>query len=203
MIVLYSAVTPNGVKISIALEEMGLPYQIRPVDIMENEQLSPDFLAMNPNGKIPVIQDTEAGFTLSESVVILEYLAQKTGVLWPGDVQQQFKLKEMLTFQAAHVGPMLGQYGHFAIFAEEKVPYGIARYETESRRLFGVLETVLADQAYLMGEFGLADIAHAPWVLTMRDHYGFDVSAYPKLSAWCDRFASRSAVQRGVAALMQ
>jgi len=202
MIVLYSALTPNGVKIPIALEEMGLPYEIRPVDIMKDEQLSPEFLAMNPNGKIPVIQDTETGLTLSESIVILEYLAQKTGVFWPSDIHQQFKLREMLVFQAAHVGPMLGQYGHFAIFAEEKVPYGIARYETEARRLFEILETILADQAYLMGDFGLADIANAPWILTMRDHYSFDVSAYPRLSAWCDRFASRSAVQKGLAALM-
>ena len=203
MIVLYSAVTPNVVKVSIALEEMGLPYEVRPVDITKNEQRAPEFLAMNPNGKIPVIHDTESDLILSESVVILEYLAQKTGALWPNDAKGQFKLKEMLVFQAAHVGPMLGQYGHFAIFAEEKVPYGIARYDTEARRLFGILEAMLVDQIYLMGEFGLADIANGPWVLTMRDHYGFDVSAYPNLGAWCDRFASRSAVQKGVAALMK
>ena len=202
MIVLYSAATPNGVKIPIALEEMGIPYEVRKIDLMKNEQHTPEFVAMNPNGKIPVIRDTETDMTLSESVVILEYLARTYGKLWPSTVEDQYRLKEALVFQAAHVGPMLGQYGHFAVFAEEKVAYGIERYATEATRLFGILESLLEGREYLLGEFGLADIANCPWIVTMRDHYNFGLSAYPRLGDWCDRCLSRSSFQKGVAALM-
>ncbi len=199
MIELYTAATPNGHKISVALEELGLPYTVRPIDLSADEQKQPWFLAINPNGRIPAIIDREAGLTVFESGAILVYLAEKTGRLMPADPQGRYATLQWLMFQMGGVGPMMGQANVFARYAPEKIPFAIERYRRESRRLFGVLDARLAEQPWLAGQiYTIADIANWCWVRTHR-WSGVDLDGLDHLAGWVDRIGQRPAAQRGVA----
>ena len=205
---LYSLPTPNGMKVSIMLEELGLPYEPHLVDITKNESWTPEFLSLNPNGKIPAIIDPDGPggrpLALFESGAILIYLAEKTGQLLPTDPARRYKTIQWLMFQMGGLGPMFGQLGFFHKFAgaafEDKRPRD--RYATESKRLLGVLETRLTDRTWIMGDdFTIADIAMLGWVKTLRDFYGAaelvgwdDLTAVP---AWLDRGFARPAVLKG------
>lgn len=199
MITLYTAATPNGHKVSIALEELGLPYEVRRISFADREQKEEWFLAINPNGRIPAIVDHDEGdFPVFESGAILVYLAEKTGRLLPSDPKGRSRVLQWLMFQMAGVGPMMGQAGVFYRYAEEKIPYAIERYQRESRRLFEVLERRLADHEWLADDYSIADIATFPWV---RGHeaIGVSIEGLPGVKAWLDRIAARPAVQRGLA----
>ena len=206
---LYSLPTPNGVKVSIMLEEIGLPYEPHLVDIGRNESWTPEFLALNPNGKIPVILDPHGPggrpFALFESGAILLYLAEKTGQLLPVDPARRYETIQWVFFQMAAVGPMFGQVGYFHKFAgreiEDKRP--LERYRAESQRLLGVLETRLAGRQWIMGEdYTIADIALLGWVRNLvgfyeaRDIVGYD--GLERVPAWLERALARPAVQRGL-----
>jgi GST-like protein len=207
---LYSLPTPNGVKVSIALEEIGLPYEAHLVNIMKNESWEPEFLALNPNGKIPAILDPDGPggkpLGLFESGAILLYLAEKTGMLLPSDPAGRYETLEWVFFQMASIGPMFGQVGFFYRFAgkdfEDKRP--LERYRAESKRLLGVLDTRLDGREWLMGnDYTIADIATFGWVNTIIGFYGArDLVEYDTLKhvpAWLDRGLARPAVQRGMA----
>ncbi|MEP7127116.1 MAG: glutathione S-transferase N-terminal domain-containing protein [Byssovorax sp.] len=197
MIDLYTWKTPNGRKASVMLEELGLPYTLHAVDIGKGEQHTPDFVARNPNGRIPVIVDSDGPTTVFESGAILIYLAEKTGKLLAPSGPQRYSALEWLMFQMSAVGPMFGQLGHFAVFAKEKIPYAIERYTTESLRIMGVLDKRLADHEYLAGDYSIADVATYPWVSAM-------VERLPKepvlegVARWIARVGERPAVQRGM-----
>ncbi len=197
MITLYAHGSPNPHKISIALEELGLAYETKIINVWEGEQFSPVFTALNPNGKVPVIVDHETGHTLYESNAILLYLAEKTGKLLPTEVQQRWKGIQLLFFQAASIGAMFGQRAHFSLFAPEKPTYAIERYLKEGDRLTAVLETLLTEREYFLDEYSIVDIAHFGW-LWCSTHQGFEIDAYPNLKNWFDRIAARPAVQKGV-----
>ena len=193
---LYTWGTPNGQKASIMLEEVDLPYTVHPVDISQGGTQTPDYLAMNPNGKIPMIVDPDAGRTVLESGAILLYLAERSGQLVPvpGDETMTW-----LFFQAAHVGPMLGQLGFFKVFASEKVPMAIDRFERESLRVLRVLDTRLNQSAYLAGpDYGIADIMTWPWVRTAQVRLGLELGELGGLMRWFADIAARPAVQRGL-----
>lgn len=199
MITLYTAATPNGHKASVALEELGLAYEVHPIGLMENEQKEPWFLALNPNGRIPVIVDHDADdFVVFESGAILLYLAEKTGKLIPADPKGRSQVVQWLMFQMGGVGPMMGQANVFFRYAEEKIPFAIDRYQRESRRLFEVLETRLATHDYLTDEYSIADIANFCWVRTYA-WSGVSVEGLPGLNAWRKRIRARPAVERGLA----
>jgi GST-like protein len=202
MIELYTWRTPNGFKVSIALEELGLPYEVHPVRIGAGEQFKPEFLAISPNNKIPAIVDTEGPgsrrMSVFESGAILIYLAEKTGRLLPKDPAGRIEAIEWLMFQMASIGPMLGQAHHFRAYAPEKIPYAIERYSNEARRLYGVLDRRLAQVEYLAGEYSIADIATYPW-LRAADRQGIEMSEYPHVTRWRDAIAARPAVVRGLA----
>jgi GST-like protein len=202
MIELYTWRTPNGFKISIALEELGLPYEVHPVRIGAGEQFKPEFLAISPNNKIPAIVDTEGPgnrrLSVFESGAILIYLAEKTGRLLPKEPAGRMTAIEWLMFQMASIGPMLGQAHHFRAYAPEPIPYAIDRYTNESRRLYGVLDRRLAQVEYLAGEYSIADIATYPW-LRAADRQGIEMSQYPHVARWRDAIAARPAVVRGLA----
>lgn len=202
MIDFYTFTTPNGHKPAIMLEELGLPYTIHKIHIGEGDQFKPEFVAINPNSKIPAIIDRDADITVFESGAILIYLAEKTGKLLPIDPAARAKVIEWLMFQMASVGPMFGQFGHFRNFAPEKIPYGINRYEKETLRLFGVLDKQLADNTYIAGEYSIADIATYPWVAAAITPY-LEVSLedFPNVQRWVDLMASRPAVQTGMSIL--
>lgn len=203
MITLHTAATPNGHKVSIALEELGLPYRLRVVDLAAGEQKRADFLALNPNGRIPVIVDHAAGdFVVFESGAILVYLAEKTGQLMPSDAKGRSRVMQWLMFQMGGVGPMLGQAHHFRIYAPEKIDYAVTRYTNEARRLYGVMDRQIERTgAYMAGrDYGIADIAIFPWLRSWQNQ-GIDWADYPALKVWFDRIAARPAVQRGVAVL--
>ena len=206
---LYSFPTPNGVKVSIALEEIGLPYEAHTVDITKNETWGPDFLALNPNGKIPAMIDPDGPqgqpIGLFESGAILVYLAEKTGQLLPPDPASRYEVLQWVFFQMAAIGPMFGQVGFFHKFAgkayEDKRP--LERYASESKRLFGVLEQRLRGRTWMMGDtYTIADIANIGWVRGLVGFYGAgDLVDYGKLDAvpaWFDRMLARPAVQRGL-----
>ena len=204
MLELYSWTTPNGDKLHIMLEEIGLPYRAIGVNIGAGEQHTPAFRAINPNGKIPALVDPEgpdgAAVTVFESGAILVYLAEKSGQLLPHDTQGRFRVLQWLMFQMSAVGPMLGQLFHFRNAAEQ-LPYAIDRFTTEVKRIFGVVEQQLADTgSFLAGEYSIADIASYPW---MRNHkaLGLEISEYPRVRAWLEAIASRPAVQRGLQVL--
>ncbi len=198
MIELYTAPTPNGWKISIALEELGLPYEVRVVDLLAGEQKRPDYLRLNPNGRIPTIVDHDNdGFVVFESGAILVYLAEKTGQLMPPDPKGRSLVLQWLMFQMAGVGPMMGQANVFYRYFPEKIPSVIARYQNECRRLFEVLNTRLADREYLADEYSIADIAHWAWVRTYK-WSGVSIEGLEHLRRWMDRMAARPACQRGV-----
>lgn len=205
MIELWTWPTPNGHKVHIALEELGLPYKVIPVDIGAGEQFKPEFLAITPNHRIPAIVDSEGPggkpLTLFESGAILIHLAEKTGRLIPADPVARLHCLQWLMFQVASVGPMFGQYNHFAAYAPEKLPYAIERYSNEVGRLHRVLERRLSDSEYLAGpEYSIADIATFPWVRNPHRR-GVDLAQYPAVRRWHDAVASRPAVQRGVEVL--
>jgi GST-like protein len=207
---LYSSTTPNGVKVSIMLEEVGLPYEAHYVDIGKDESWTPEFLALNPNGKIPAIIDPEgpggAPMGLFESGAILHYLAEKTGKLLPADPARRWETIQWVHFQMAAIGPIFGQVGFFHKFAgreiEDKRP--LTRYVNESKRLLGVLEGRLDGRAWMMGdEFTIADIAHLGWVRNLVGYYAAgSLVEFDKLlhvPGWLERGLARPAVQRGLA----
>ena len=203
----WSWPTPNGHKVHIALEELELPYRVVPVNIGKGEQFRPEFLAITPNHRIPAIVDPEGPggqpLPLFESGAILICLAEKAGRLIPADPAARFACLQWLMFQMGGVGPMFGQYNHFAAYAPEKLPYAVERYGNEVRRLHRVLEKRLSDSAYLAGEeYSIADIATFPWVRNP-DRRGIDLADYPAVRRWHDAIAARPAVQRGVAVLSE
>lgn len=202
MITLYTWATPNGHKISIALEELGLPYQVRPIDITRGEQFDPAFLAISPNNKIPAIIDDQgpdgAPVALFESGAILIYLAEKTARLLPEAPRARYEALQWLMVQMGGVGPMLGQAHHFRRFAPERIPYAIERYTKEAQRLYGVLDKRLAERPWLAGEaYSIADIATYPWI-TRYDWQGVDIDAFPHVKRWASAMAARPAVRRGM-----
>jgi GST-like protein len=199
MITLYTAATPNGHKVSIALEELGLPYEVRPIRLGEGEQKEDWYVALNPNARIPTIVDHDEGdLAVFESGAILLYLAEKTGKLLPVDRAGRSRAIQWLMFQMGGVGPMMGQAGVFYRYAPEKIPYAIERYQREVTRLFAVLDRQLAKHEYLAGEYSVADIATYPWVRG-HDWVGVSTEAFDALNAWLARIGDRPAVQRGVA----
>jgi glutathione S-transferase/GST-like protein len=195
MLELYTAATPNGYKASVALEELGLPYEVRPINLSTLEQKTPAFLAINPNGRVPALVDD--GFAVFESGAILMYLAEKTGQLMPADAKGRSRVVQWLMFQMGGVGPMMGQANVFFRYWPEKLQPVIDRYQGETRRLFGVLEGQLAQHEYLAGDYSIADIAHWCWV---RSHSwsGVDIEPFPNLKRWVDAIAARPAAQRGI-----
>ncbi|MCZ0952869.1 MAG: glutathione S-transferase N-terminal domain-containing protein [Rhodospirillaceae bacterium] len=198
MIDLYTAATPNGWKISIMLEECRLPYTVHPIDLMANEQKSPVFLAMNPNGRIPVIVDRENdGFTLFESGAILLYLAEKAGKFLSDDRNTRALQIQWLMFQMGGLGPMMGQANVFFRYMEERIPTAINRYQSESRRLLEVLDTRLAESEYLAGDYSVADIANWTWA---RGYLwpGLSIDGLDNLQRWLSAIEERPAVQKGV-----
>ena len=202
MIDLYTWSTPNGRKISVTLEECGLAYRVFPVNIGKGEQFRPEFLAINPNNRIPAIVDPEGPdgkpLNLFESGAILVYLAGKTGQFLPQTVRGRYIALQWLMFQMGNVGPIFGQAHHFIRNAKEQVPYGIKRYGDETRRLYGVLETRLQEAAFLADEYSIADIATFPWV-ARHEWHKVDLNDFPAVKRWYDRIAARPAVQKGMA----
>jgi GSH-dependent disulfide-bond oxidoreductase len=198
MIDLYTFTTPNGRKASIMLEEIGLPYNVHVIDITKNDQFSPEFIAINPNSKIPAIVDRDNDITVFESGAILIYLAEKTGKLIPADQKSRFQVIEWLMFQMASIGPMFGQLSHFKRFAPEPIPYAIQRYEKETLRLYAVLDNQLAKHEYICGEYSIADIATYPWV-AVYEFQGLTLDNHPHLKRWVETLQQRPAVQRGMA----
>jgi GST-like protein len=197
--------TPNGWKISIALEELGLPYAVKPVNIGRGEQFTPEFLAISPNNRIPAMVDHEppgggAPFSSFETGAMLVYLAEKTGRLLPTDFRGRHAVLPWLMWQMGGLGPMLGQHGHFKLYATEKIPYAIARYEQETRRLYGVLDTQLGKTgAFVAGaDYSIADIAIFPWIMTHKAQ-GLTLDDWPHIKRWFATVRARDAVQRGLA----
>lgn len=198
MIDLYTAATPNGHKISIALEELELPYELHALDLASLEQKRPEFLRISPNGRIPAIIDRDAGdFAVFESGAILAYLAEKTGRLMPADPKGRSLVMQWLMFQMGGIGPMMGQANVFYRYFPEKIQPAIDRYQGESRRLFEVLDARLGEVDYLAGSFSIADIANWAWVRTYR-WSGVEVDGLPNLIRWKDDLAARPAFQRGI-----
>ena len=202
MIDLHTWTTPNGRKVSILLEETGLPYRVFPVDIGKGEQFAPDFLKISPNNRIPAIVDTDGPggqpLALFESGAILLYLAYKSGRFLPVDTAQQFRVIQWLMFQMGGVGPMFGQAHHFLRAAPEPVPYAIQRYTTEVQRLYRVLDGHLQGHDYLADDYSITDIATYPWV-ARHEWHRVSLADYPAVQRWFERVGQRPAVQRGMA----
>jgi GST-like protein len=207
---LYSLTTPNGVKVSIALEELGLPYEAHRVAFGSGDQMTPEFLSLNPNNKIPAIIDPDGPggkpLPLFESGAILIYLAEKTGKLMPADPAERIECIQWLMFQMGNIGPLFGQFGHFYKFAADKIsdPYPTDRYTAETQRLLRVLEGRLDGRDYIMGDqYTIADIAIFPWVRVLGGFYDgaekLGLSDYPKVMAHVDRCEARPAAQKGLA----
>lgn len=198
MIDLYTAATPNGWKASVALEELGLPYTVHPIELGKQEQKAPDYLRINPNGRIPTIVDREADdFAVFESGAILVYLAEKTGQLMPSDAKGRSRVMQWLMFQMGGVGPMMGQANVFYRYWPERIPAVIERYQKESRRLFEVLDGQLAHSAYLAGDYSIADIANWCWAWT-HAWSGVSVEGLAHLQRWLDAIGAREAAQTGI-----
>jgi GST-like protein len=199
MIDLYTWGTPNGYKVSVTLEELGLPYTVHRVDIGKGEQKRPEFLKLNPNGRIPAIVDREEGdFAVFESGAIMLYLAEKTGKLLPSDRKGRSRVTQWLMFQMAGVGPMQGQANVFLRYFPEKLPAAIERYQKETRRLYTVLDTRLAESEYLAGDYSIADIANWAWVRVHR-WAGVSVDGLANLQRWLAAIEQRPAAQKGLA----
>jgi len=195
---LYTAATPNGHKVSIALEELGLPYEVHVLNLGRLEQRRPEFLRISPNGRIPAIVDREEdGFAVFESGAILVYLAEKTGRLMPSDRRGRSRVLQWLMFQMGGIGPMMGQANVFFRYLPEKIQPAIDRYQAEVRRLFGVLDGRLADNEYLAGEYSIADIANWAWVRTHK-WSGVALDGLPNLARWVSALAERPACRRGI-----
>ncbi|SDY29381.1 glutathione S-transferase [Collimonas sp. OK242] len=205
MIDVYSWPTPNGHKVHILLEELGLPYRVHAVDIGAGDQFKPDFLSISPNNKIPAIVDADGPdgkpISLFESGAILIYLAGKSGKFLGHTDREKFSTLQWLMFQMGAVGPMLGQTHHFRIYAPEKIEYAVNRYTNEAKRIYGVIDKQLSQHPYLAGnEYTIADIATFPWLRSWKNQ-GIELSDFPHLKAWFDMISERPAVQRGVAVL--
>jgi len=200
MIQLYTWATPNGKKASIMLEEIGMPYEVHPINIGQGDQFKPEYLAINPNNKIPSIIDPDGpggkSFTLFESGAILMYLAEKSGKLWPADMRQRYTVLQWLMFQMGGVGPMFGQANYFYRL-EEKIPYAIERFHKEALRLYAVLEKALGKSEFLAGEYSIADIATYPWVWRHEMHH-VKLEDFPSVKRWYDNISNRPAVKRGM-----
>jgi glutathione S-transferase len=197
MIDLYTSATPNGRKISVMLEEIGMDYTVHDVNLGEQEQKRPEFLAMNPNGRIPVIVDRDNDdFVVFESGAILIYLAEKTGQLLPTEEKARSRVMQWLMFQMGGLGPMMGQANVFYRYFDEKIPAAIDRYQHESLRLLTVLDQQLAGQEFLCDEYSIADIANWCWA-TSHGWSGIDIDGLDRLDAWLKRIAARPAVERG------
>ncbi|MFT4940333.1 MAG: GST-like protein [Paraglaciecola sp.] len=199
MIELYTAATPNGHKISIALEEMGLEYNVHHLDLMDLEQKKPEFLGINPNGRIPAVIDRDNDdFVVFESGAILMYLAEKTGKFIPKDAKSYSRVIQWLMFQMGGVGPMMGQANVFYRYFPEKIPAAIERYQKEGRRLFEVMNTQLSKNKYLAGdEYSIADISTWPWV-RIYEWSGISIDGLEHLKRWLDELAMRPACQIGI-----
>lgn len=198
MIDLYTAPTPNGWKVSVALEELGLPYTVHAIDLSKGEQKSADYLRINPNGRIPTIVDRANGdFAVFESGAILVYLAELTGRLMPADPKGRSLVMQWLMFQMGGIGPMMGQANVFYRYFPEKIQPAIERYQNESRRLFEVLDHRLSESEWLAGDYSIADIAHWCWVRTYR-WSGVSVDGLPHLRRWLDAMKERPACRRGI-----
>lgn len=201
MIDLYYWPTPNGWKVSIMLEECGLDYEVRPVNIGRGDQFAPEFLAISPNNRMPALVDHDASngpISIFESGAILVYLAEKTGRFMPTDQRGRFECLQWLFWQIAGLGPMAGQLGHFKVYAEHKIDYAIERYANEYNRLLGVLERRLADSEYMAGDYSIADMATWPWVRS-HDRYDQSLDEFPNVARWLEVVGARPAVARGFA----
>jgi GST-like protein len=203
MIDLHYWPTPNGWKVSIMLEETGLPYRMVPVNIGRGEQFQPAFLAISPNNRMPAIVDDDppgggAPLSVFESGAILLYLGDKTGQFLPGDLRGRYEVTQWLMWQMGGLGPMAGQAHHFRQYAPEKIAYGIDRYTKEVNRLYGVLDRRLADRPFLAGEYSIADMAAYPWVVPFKNQ-GQDLAEFPHLKRWFEAMGERPGVQRGMA----
>ena len=198
MIELFTAATPNGWKASITLEEVGLPYKVRRIDFDKREQKEPWYLKINPNGRIPTIVDHDnGGFSVFESGALMIYLAEKTGKLLPTDVKGRSLVIQWLMFQMGGIGPMMGQANVFYRYAPERIPYAIERYHREVRRLLEVLDTRLADNEFLAGDYSIADIASWSWVRGSK-WSGVTLDGLEHVTRWLDAIGQRPAVKRGV-----
>ncbi|MEI6486898.1 MAG: glutathione S-transferase N-terminal domain-containing protein [Sphingomonadales bacterium] len=194
-LILFTAPTPDGYKISIALEELGLAYEVRTLDLNGGEQKQPEFLKLNPNGKVPCLVDD--GFAIMESGAILVWLAEKAGRLLPAERQGRSTAMQWLMLQVGGLGPMMGQANMFGHYWPEKLPAVQARYLGEVKRLFAILDARLAGREWLADDYSIADIAHYCWARTSA-WTGVETAPYPHLSAWLERIAARPAVQRGL-----
>jgi len=201
MIELYTWKTSNGRKATIMLEECGLPYHLHPINIGKDDQFTPEFIAINPNSKIPAIIDTDGPdgkpYTVIESGAILLYLAEKTGKFMPQDMAARYEVIQWLMWQMGGVGPIFGQVHHFLRAAKEEVPYAIERYSKECRRLYGVLNQRLEGRDYVAGDLSIADFAIFPWTARY-DWQQIDLNDYPNVKRWFDSIMARPAVQRGM-----
>jgi GST-like protein len=192
--------TPNGWKVTIALEEMGLPYDVRFVDIGKGDQFDPEFLKIAPNNRMPAIVDPDgpdgAPVSIFESGAILQYLGRKTGAFYGATERERIEVEQWLMWQMGGVGPMAGQAHHFLKYAPERIPYAMDRYRNEVNRLYGVLNRRLADRDYVAGEYSIADMAIWPWA-SLWEGQEQDIGQFPNMKAWLDRIGDRPAVQRG------
>jgi glutathione S-transferase len=199
--------TPNGIKVSLALEEMGLPYRIFPVDISQGEQFKPEFLKLSPNNRIPAILDPEGPdgqpISVFESGAILQYLARKSGRFYGQSERERVEVEQWLFWQVGGLGPMGGQANHFRVYGpsylkdQRMLAYGVNRYSNEMHRLWGVLDRRLADRDYLTGDYSIADMACWPW-MRMPQNHGVDLGEFPNAKAWCARIAARPAAVKAV-----
>lgn len=206
MIDLYTWPTPNGFKVSIMLEEIGLPYNVIPIDIGTGDQFDPDYLKINPNNKMPSIVDQDGPdgkpYPMFESGAILMYLAEKSGRFMPSDMAGRYLVVQWVMFQMGHIGPMLGQAHHFRQYAPEEIDldYAVDRYTKEASRLYGVLDRRLGEAEYLAGDYTIADMATFPW-LRSHERQGQDLGDYANVKRWFDAIAARPAVEAGVEVL--
>ena len=203
MIDFYYWTTPNGHKITIFLEEAGLPYSIKPVNISKGEQFAPEFLAISPNNRIPAIVDLDPAdgkgpLSVFESGAILQYLAEKTGKFLPADLRGRTETMQWLFWQMAGLGPMAGQNGHFNNYAPEKIPYAIDRYVKETERLYGVLDERLADREFIAGAYSIGDMAAYPWIVPY-ERQAQNLNDFPSLKRWFETIQRRNTVQRAYA----
>ncbi|MCU0884441.1 MAG: glutathione S-transferase N-terminal domain-containing protein [Beijerinckiaceae bacterium] len=199
---LYYWPTPNGWKISVALEEMGLPYNVIPVNISAGDQFKPEFLAFSPNNRMPAIIDPDGPngqpISVFESGAILQYLGRKTGLFYPSDERGRVNVEQWLMWQMGGFGPMLGQNHHFNHYAPEKIPYAMERYTKETNRLYGVLNTQLGKHAFVAGDYSIADMAMVGWA-KLWERQGQNIADFPHVKRWLDTLLARPAVQRGLA----
>ena len=203
---LYYWPTPNGWKLSIMLEETGLPYEVVQVNIGRGDQFEPEFLKISPNNKMPAIVDPEGPdgrpISLFESGAILVYLADKTGRFMPGDPRGRYEVLQWVMFQMGHIGPMFGQANHFRTYAPEPIPYAIERYANETKRLYNVLDRRLGEAGYVAGDYSIADMAIFPWTVG-HERQGVSLDDYPNVKRWSEAIHARPAVRRGLALLQE